>query len=110
MIKEYSSVLKIETNTSTVQQLLSEICLLPGTLELETVNLESSKHLQILNGLLGILSYASGSNAASERHFSLLKRVKSFLRSTMSEKRSNSIAPAVINNDLIADENDVFNN
>ena len=71
MINEYHSALKIEKNQSTVEQLMSEICLLPNTLELETVDLESLKHLQILSGLLGILLCANGSKAASERHFSL---------------------------------------
>ena len=64
IIKEYISIFKIENNANTVEQLLSEMCLLPDTLELETINLESFKHLQILNGLLGVLLDENGSNAA----------------------------------------------
>ena len=50
--------------------------------------------------LLKILRTIPLSNASGERSFSVLKRVKNYLRSTMGEERSNDMAILYIEKDI----------
>ena len=63
-----------------------------------------------IKNLLTILATLPVSNATSERAFSGLKRIKTWLRGTMNEKRLTSIARMNLNNDLNVSVDEVIKN
>nr|CAH7756438.1 unnamed protein product [Callosobruchus chinensis] len=69
-----------------------DMCDVGSILPLLVFILKLEKVLRETFKLLGIICTTPISTAESERCFSTIKRIKTFLRSTMSEDRSNALA------------------
>ena len=65
-----------------------------------------SQHFQKLSSLLTILITTPMTTAEAERCFSTLKRIKTFLRSTMANERLTALAMISIENLMIAEMKD----
>ena len=79
-----------------------------GQWELDQL-IKEAKNFVVIVKLLEILSVSPVSNALNERIFSLLRRIKNYLRSTMKEERLNGILLACANNEVEVQAREIFN-
>ena len=72
-------------------------------------HIENSKSFMVLNKIFKIIKIIPNSNATAERSFSILRRVKSYLRSTMQQERLQSLLLLAANTEVTIDPKEVFN-
>nr|CAH7756437.1 unnamed protein product [Callosobruchus chinensis] len=92
-VKAYSMLdsIKLKSELSALYE-RDDMCDVGSILPLLVFILKLEKVLRETFKLLGIICTTPISTAESERCFSTIKRIKTFLRSTMSEDRSNALA------------------
>ena len=71
------------------------------------VLIEKTTEFKNVNTLLRILAVTTISNASAERSFSSLRRLKTYLRSTMTQERLSSIATVMVNREIAPDLSEV---
>ena len=94
------------------ERLMNEISTYKGIFENDDITflIENTKEHQTINDLLIIAAIFPSTNAEVERLFSALRRVKDYLRNTISQERLNGVLLAHSNRHIKIDEKIIFNN
>ena len=79
-----------------------------GEWDIEDLLAATSISYPLVNKFLQLLALSPTSNAGNERIFSMLRRVKNYMRCSMKEERLNGIMIANANQDIVVEEKMLF--
>ena len=71
--------------------------------------IENSNSFSVLHALFKMIKLIPNLNATAERSFSILRRIKNYLRSTMGQERLNALLLVAANQDITIEPRVVFN-
>ena len=70
--------------------------------------IENSNSFSVLHALFKMIKLIPNLNATAERSFSILRRIKNYLRSTMGQERLNALLIVAANHDLKIEPSVIF--